>query len=171
MQQIARAQVPPMPAWRSPWIIAWFVLVGVFLVVNGVMIYLAVTTNPGLVVEDYYDRGQHYERHLVSEMARDPGWVMRAEVPHDIKAGETRLIEFFAADKDGQPLALDKVTFYAYRPSDAGRDFAAPMVGDAPGHYVAKVKFSEMGVWDGVFAGRIGDDEHSIGKRLIIAQP
>ena len=73
MQQISRAQVPPMPAWRSPWIIAWFVLVGVFLAVNGVMIYLAVTTNPGLVVEDYYDRGQHYERHLVSEMARDPG--------------------------------------------------------------------------------------------------
>jgi nitrogen fixation protein FixH len=171
MQQMSEARVRPMPAWRSPWIIAWFALVGVFLAVNGVMIYLAVTTNPGLVVEDYYDRGQHYEQHLASQMARDPGWVLRAEIPRDIKAGETRGIQFFAADKDGQPLVLDQVTFYAYRPSDKGRDFSVPMEGDGPGHYVAEVRFSDIGVWDGVFSVRIGSEEHSLGKRLLIGRP
>ncbi len=171
MQQTSHEQVRPIPAWRSPWIIGWFALIGVFLVVNGVMIYLAVTTNPGLVVEDYYDRGQDYERHLVSQMAKDPGWVMRAEVPRDIKAGQTRQIEFFVSDKSGQPLALDKVTFYAYRPSDVGLDFTLPMSVAALGHYVVDVSFAQMGVWDGVFSGRLGEDEHSHGKRLLIGRP
>lgn len=160
-----------MPAWRSPWIIGWFALIGVFLIANAVMIYLAVTTNPGLVVEDYYDRGQDYERHLVSQMAQDPGWAMRAEVPRDIKAGEKRQIGFFVADQSGQPVALDQATFYAYRPSDVALDFALPMNLVAPGHYAVDVSFAQMGLWDGVFSARLGEAEYSHGERLLIGRP
>jgi nitrogen fixation protein FixH len=171
MQQTPASQTPPSPAWRNPWLIGWFALVAVFLAVNGVMIYLAVTTNPGLVVDDYYDRGQYYEHNLASKLARNPGWAMSTEIPQDLKAGETRVLRFLVADKAGQPISLDGATFYAYRPSDVGRDFSLPMEPDGPGRYVVKASFPLMGVWDVLFAGRLGGDEHSHGRRLIVARP
>jgi nitrogen fixation protein FixH len=171
MQQTSTPQARPTPAWRSPWVIAWFALVVSVLVINGVMVYFAVTTNPGLVVEDYYDRGQSYENHLVSNLVQDPGWAMRADVPRDIKAGETRVFQFFVSDRSGQPVALDGVTFYAYRPSDLSRDFSLPMEMEGPGRYAVKVSFPLMGTWDTLFAARMGGDEYSVGQRLSIARP
>ena len=45
-------------AWRNPWVLGWLALVAVVLVVNAVMITIAFVTNPGLVTEDYYEKGQ-----------------------------------------------------------------------------------------------------------------
>jgi nitrogen fixation protein FixH len=171
MQDTISPQARSNSPWRSPWVIGWFALIAVFLAVNGVMIYFAVTTNPGLVVDDYYERGQHYEQHLASKLAQDPGWALRAEVPEGIKAGETRLLRFVAVDRSGQPIALDGATFYAYRPSDKGRDFSVPMDQEGPGRYAVKVNFPLFGLWDTLFAGRLGEDEHSVGQRLMIARP
>jgi nitrogen fixation protein FixH len=171
MQQPSVPQTRPTPAWRNPWLIGWFALVATFLAVNGVMIYLAITTNPGLVVEDYYDRGQYYEHNLASKLAQDPGWALRVDVPKDVKAGQTRVLRFFVSDKAGQPVAVDGVTFYAYRPSDVGRDFSLPMETEATGRYAVTVSFPLVGVWDTLFAARLGGDEHSLGQRLIVARP
>jgi nitrogen fixation protein FixH len=171
MQQPSAPQARPTPPWRNPWLIGWFALVATFLVVNGVMIYFAITTNPGLVVEDYYDRGQYYEHNLASKLARDPGWALRADVPKDVKAGETQVLRFFVSDKAGQPVAVDGATFYAYRPSDVTHDFSSPMDTEGPGRYAVKVNFPLVGVWDTLFAARLGGDEHSLGQRLIVARP
>jgi len=135
------------------------------------MIYLAISTNPGLVVEDYYDRGQYYEHNLASKLAQDPGWALSANVPKDVKAGQAQVLRFFVSDKAGQPVAVDGATFYAYRPSDVGRDFSSPMETEAPGRYVVTVSFPLVGVWDTLFAARLGGDEHSLGQRLIVARP
>ncbi len=171
MQSHSAPQTSPTPAWRNPWLIGWFALVAVFLAVNGVMIYLAISTNPGLVVEDYYDRGQYYEHNLASKLAQDPGWALSANVPKDVKAGQAQVLRFFVSDKAGQPVAVDGATFYAYRPSDVGRDFSSPMETEAPGRYVVTVSFPLVGVWDTLFAARLGGDEHSLGQRLIVARP
>jgi nitrogen fixation protein FixH len=171
MQQTLTPETRSNSARRSPWLIGWFALVAVFLAVNGVMIYFAVTTNPGLVVEDYYDRGQHYEHHLASKLAQDPGWAMRAEVPGNLKAGEAQVVRFSVTDKAGQPVALDGVTFYAYRPSDVNRDFSLPMEQEGPGLYAVQVRFPLIGVWDALFAARQGGDERSHGQRLMVARP
>jgi nitrogen fixation protein FixH len=169
---LTATQTPaPTPAWRSPWVIGWLVLVGSVLAINGAMVYLAIKTNPGLVVDDYYDRGQHYEQTLVSNLAKDPGWTMRAELPTDIKAGETRVVRFNLVDKAGQPVAVDGVTFYAYRPSDVTRDFSLPMTLEGPGRYVVQASFSVFGVWDTVFAARQGGDEYTHGQRLMVGRP
>jgi len=171
MQQPTGSQIQPPPAWRSPWFIGWVALVATFLAVNGVMVYLAITTNPGLVVEDYYDRGQHYEHSLASKLVQDPGWSMRMDVPDGIKAGEARVLRFSVSDRDGQAVAVEGVTFYAYRPSNAGSDFSLPMVEEAPGRFVAEVSFPMVGVWDMLCAARLGPDEHSVGRRIIVAKP
>jgi nitrogen fixation protein FixH len=171
MHQPAALPARPTPAWRSPWVIGWFALVLSVLAVNGVMIYFAVTTNPGLVVEDYYDRGQYYEHHLASKLAQDPGWTMRVELPQEIKVGEAQVLRFHVLDKAGQPVASDAATFFAYRPSDVSRDFSLPMEPEGPGRYAVRVSFPLMGVWDTVFAARLGQDEHSQGQRLLVARP
>ncbi|MCW8847766.1 MAG: FixH family protein, partial [Sedimenticola sp.] len=51
--------------WRNPWVLGWVGLVVVFLLANFVMIYLAITKNPGLVVDNYYERGQDYEKNML----------------------------------------------------------------------------------------------------------
>jgi nitrogen fixation protein FixH len=160
-----------MPAWRSPWIIAWFALVASVLAINALMVYFAIQSNPGLVVDDYYDRGQHYEKTLASRLAKDPGWSMQPEMPIGIKAGESRALRFTLTDKAGQPVSADGVTFYAYRPSDVTRDFSLPMTLEGPGRYVVEASFPVMGMWDTLFAVRQGADEYTRGQRFMVGRP
>ena len=68
-------------AWRSPWVIGWVAMVVTFLSMNLFMVYMAIDTSPGLVVDDFYDRGQDYEKHMLDRQARDPGWQMQVSLP------------------------------------------------------------------------------------------
>jgi nitrogen fixation protein FixH len=171
MDHTTAEQQKPLPAWRSPWVIAWIALVIAVLGVNLTMVYLAITTNPGLVVNDYYERGQHYERTMVSKVAADPGWEMQADVPRDIKAGERSVIRFFLVDKAGQPVKPDGVRFFAYRPSDAAEDFSLTMTEEGAGRYMAEVTFPLIGIWDTLIAVTSADKEYSLGKRVNIQRP
>ena len=114
------------PAWKSPWVIGWVALVVVVLAVNLTMVYFSMSTGPGLVVEDYYERGQDYEKTMFSKRAKDPGWHMNIDLPKHPIAGNHTPINFTIVDKAGVPVEPDGVTFYAYRPSDAARDFSVP---------------------------------------------
>ena len=71
--------------WRSPWVIAWVSMLVVFFVANMVMIFLAVDRNPGLVVDDFYERGQDYEENMLKRQAADPGWNMKLSEPEKIE--------------------------------------------------------------------------------------
>lgn len=161
----------PLPAWRSPWVIAWIGLVLTVLAVNGTMVYFAVTTSPGLVVDNYYDRGQDYERTLLTKLARDPGWEMRADIPAELRAGQATMIRFFLVDRAGQPVTPDSVELFAYRPSDKERDFSLPMVAEGKGRYMADVSFPLIGVWDTLVAVRAGGEEYTLGQRINVQRP
>ncbi len=158
-------------AWRSPWVISWVALVVVVLGVNLTMVYFAIASNPGLVVDDYYERGQHYEHTMLSNMKHRPGWVLRDDIPKDVRAGEKTVVRFFLVDKAGQPVEPDRVTFYAYRPSDASRDFKAAMTEEGKGRYVAEVQFPLIGAWDTLFSVTKGADEFNEGKRISVERP
>jgi len=171
MQPTAVSEHKPLPAWKSPWVIAWIALVVTVLGVNFAMVYLAVTSNPGLVVEDYYERGRSYERSLSSRSAHNPGWLLRADIPQEIIAGEPIAIRFFLEDKAGQPVTPKDVELFVYRPSDATRDFSVRMAEEGPGRYVADLSFPLVGVWDTLVAARNGDDEYHVGQRIEARQP
>lgn len=156
-------------ALRSPWVIAWITTLLVVLAANIVMIYLAVDANPGLVVEDYYERGQDYEKHMTARMQRDPGWKMRVAMPSEPALATPTNVHFYVNDKEGNPVEGDSVTFYAYRPSDAKADFAVPMTMLEPGHYQAEVAFPLKGVWDSLVSIQKEGDEYNQAKRLIVA--
>lgn len=158
-------------AWRSPWVIGWIGLVVTVLAVNLTMVYFAVATNPGLVNDDYYERGQDYEKHLASRLAKDPGWTMRADIPDDLRADAPVTLRIAMVDKTGQPAIPDQVTFYAYRPSDKSLDFTAPMIEEGKGRYATRVSFPLFGHWDWLMVVRQGEDEYMLGDRLIVAKP
>ncbi|AFL73073.1 FixH family protein [Thiocystis violascens] len=163
-----QAKLTNTPALRNPWIIGWLGLVATVLIVNLIMVYFAVSTNPGLVNADYYDRGQDYEQTLVSRQARDPNWTMRADIPKPLRVGEPDMVRVVLVDKAGQPVDADAVTFHAYRPSDAARDFSLPMTREDRGRYAVKAAFPLIGAWDTLIAVQSGADEYSIGERVTV---
>lgn len=160
-----------LPAWRSPWVMGWIGLVVAVLAVNATMVYFAITTNPGLVVDNYYDRGQDYERTMLTKLSRDPGWEMKADIPADIRAGEKAVVRLFLVDRAGQPVTPDSVELYAYRPSDKARDFSQPMVAEGRGRYAADVSFPLIGVWDTLVAVREEGEEYTVGQRIHVQRP
>lgn len=163
-------RIPHDSAFRSPWVLGWIGLVVTVLAVNATMVYLAFATSPGLVNADYYERGQNYEQTLLSRKARAPQWTIEADIPAALKVDKSEWIRVFLVDKAGQPVDPDAVTFYAYRPSDAGQDFSIPMTREDRGRYVAKASFPLIGVWDTLIAVHSGEDEYSIGERVSVGR-
>ena len=171
MQVTTNSQSKGTPARRSPWVLAWIALVVAVLAVNLTMVYLAIRTNPGLVSANYYERGQDYEKTIVSRAVRDPGWLMRADIPQPLTAGMEESIRLVLVDQAGQPVDVEQATFYAYRPSDVSRDFSEPMLREAKGRYVVRTAFPLIGVWDTLIAVTIGEDEYSVGERVNVSRP
>lgn len=171
MQSMTGNRPKDTSALRSPWVLAWIGLVIAVLGVNLTMVYLAIRTNPGLVSANYYERGQDYERTLISRAARRPAWLMRADIPQPLTAGLEESIRVSLVDEKGQPVDVDQATFYAYRPSDVSRDFSEPMVREAKGRYVVRAAFPLIGVWDTLIVATSGEDEHSVGERVNVLHP
>ena len=80
-------------ALRSPWVIAWIGMFVIFVVANIIMIYLA-ADRPGLVVDDYYERGQDYEENMLKRLAKDPGWKMKIDAPEFVDVGKPATFNF-----------------------------------------------------------------------------
>jgi len=156
-------------AWRSPWVLAWFAILASVMTANFIMIYFAIDANPGLVVEDYYDRGQHYEKNMAARMANDPGWEMRISAPEELPLNKPTAIEFLLATKEGGAVRPDSVIFYAYRPSDAGADFSLPMQHVGNGLYQADVTFPLKGVWDVLVSVQKDGAEYNEALRMVVA--
>ena len=162
MSEIIERQSP----WTNPWVLGWIGLLVVFLIANFIMIYLAVTNSPGLVVDNYYERGQDFEQNMLKRQARDPGWKMKLHSPGAVGVAEPTEFGVRILDQQGNPVVPDTVTFYAYRPSDVRRDFSVPMREQAPGVYQAEVSFPLLGVWDILISARHGEEEYHLPHRV-----
>lgn len=156
-------------AWRSPWVIGWVALVAVVLLANITMIYLAMNNNPGLVVEDYYERGQDHEKTMLERMRNNPGWEMHIDPPSSLVQGTNATFNFSVRDSSGQPITPGRVTLYAYRPSDARMDFSTPMRIAGAGSYRTEVSFPLKGVWDLLFSVESGTEEYNAALRINVA--
>ena len=160
-----------IPAWKSPWVIAWVLLVVTVLGVNLFMVLLAIETSPGLVNEDFYERGQDYEKTLFTKRANAPGWNMNIDLPKRIIAGEQTRVNFTIRDKAGVAVQPDSVTFFAYRPSDAERDFSLAMDQVDKGLYSTKAQFRLKGFWDVLISVKSGDEEYNVGEQIAVRAP
>jgi len=153
-------------ALRSPWVIGWITMFVIFVMANVVMIYLALNNSHSLVVDDYYDRGQDYEKNMLKRQARNPGWQLKVVAPEFVDVAKPTVFGLQAQDKGGLNLTPDSVTFYAYRPADSQQDFSVPMTLNEEGVYQAEVSFPLLGVWDILISVKQGDMEINTPHRL-----
>lgn len=154
-------------ALRSPWVLGWIAMLIIFVIANIIMIYLA-SDRPGLVVDDYYDRGQDYEQNMLKRQAevRELGWKAKIIKPEYADVGKPVTYGFRIMDKEGAPVEPDSVTFFVYRPADDSQDFSLPMHLVEPGFYQAEVTFPLLGVWDILVSVKKGDIELNEDSRI-----
>jgi nitrogen fixation protein FixH len=130
--------------------------------VNGVMIYVAVTTFGGVETADAYRRGLAYNRRLAAEDAQMAlGW------RHELALSPSkRDIVFRLSDRDGRPVAGLAVTATLERPATDRFDtslvlaetsagvYGAPLAGLDPGAWVVAVAASRAGEQRTIYAAR-----------------
>lgn len=155
-------------AMRNPWVLGWLAGVGVVLAVNAGFIITAITTNPGLVVENYYEKGQDHERTMQSkiETRQRLDWDMQIQNGQPIIVGKSSNIYFDLKDRDGVALDVDSVKLTAYRPADASADFSMNMESIAPGRYIGVIKLPLKGLWELQVTASQGEDRLEIQKRI-----
>lgn len=153
-------------ALRSPWVLAWITLL--VICVLGIIVMIILAPEPGLVNDDYYRRGQDYEKNMLKRQARvrELGWKARIEEPEFVDVGKPATYGFRISDKDGNPVEADSVTFFAYRLSDKTKDFSLPMKLIGPGFYQADVTFPLLGVWDILVSIKQDDIELNEASRI-----
>lgn len=155
-------------AWRSPWFLGLILLGIVFVGANVYLIWLAGTSAPDLVADNYYERGQDYEKNMLKRMARDPGWEMELLPPKSVKMSEPAEFTLTLRGKDGSIVNPDAVILYAYRPSDADADFVLSMTSVSAGQYKVDASFPLKGIWDLIASVKHGEDEYNLSYRLYV---
>ncbi len=157
----------PNSPWRNPWVIGWIALVIVVVLANVTMVLLAVTTNPGLVVEDYYERGRTYaETRAARKLAQPEGWEVRLDLPQPVVRGVPVSLRVAAIDERGLPVQAERARLYLYRPADAKADFDLPLATEAPGVVGAEVVFPLPGIWDLIVQVESGDRVYDLARRI-----
>ena len=155
---------------RNPWMLAWFGIIAVFLTANGIFIVFAIASNPGLVVEDYYEQGRQYEQNAIKllNMYNKLQWESKLEVPETVTLNTSNRYRFSAMDSRGLPVTDAEVKLVAYRPSDANADFTTILHPIAPGLYQGTLSFPLPGVWDLNVKIRHGEDHLEMVQRLSV---
>ena len=159
-------------ALRNPWVLGWIGFVMIVLAVNVRFILLALSSNPGLVDKNYYDKGRDFERNVRKQIsARESlGWEARLETPEHIVMAQPASLRFVVVDNRGLPLSDADITITAYRPADAAADFLVPMRPVASGRYQADIIFPLKGTWDLIVKVKRGEDSYDLTRRISVHQ-
>jgi nitrogen fixation protein FixH len=159
-------------AFRNPWVIGWLAILLLVVLINTAFIVTAFVTNPGLVEEDYYEKGQDHERTVQTKIANRErlGWQITLKASDTIIASKATTIHVDLRGRDDNLIAADAVTLSAYRPSDKSADFIQPMENLAPGRFVTTTKFPLKGVWEIRAVVASGKDTLDIARRINVTE-
>ncbi len=132
-----------MPSRLIPWL---FVAgMAVVIGVNGVLVYFALGTWSGLVVEKPYERGIGYNRVLEAAAQQEAlGWHFAIA----LEAGdESTKIVIQATDRDGRPLSGLNMRATVERPVERETHAAIELAEQGSGRYVAVFDRLRAGQW------------------------
>ena len=160
-------------AFRNPWVLGLIGAIVLVFGVNAAFITTAFMTSPGLVDKDYYEKGRDMEQHFSEKIAMEHrlGWTFSMAFPEEIILNTDGMFNLNLTDKAGLPVRGAKVTFMAYRPSDASADFQQEMVEIAHGIYQAKAAFPLKGIWEVTTVVELGQDKLERTRRIIVRTP
>ncbi len=156
--------------WRNPWVLGMIGMLAVFVSANFYMIFVSASGGPGLVVDNYYERGENYEKTMLKRMTQDPGWKAKLQSPESIEVGKKQIINVIVTDKETKPVNKDSAVFNAYRPSDKSQDFSLPMRRIDDGLYEVEVSFPLPGVWDLLVTLAHEDIEVNLPQRISVGK-
>lgn len=159
-------------AWKNPFVISWMVILFIVLAVNFFMVSMAIVTNPGLVVDDYYDQGKRMDVILAEQKRMEQiGWQLEVDMPI-LTEGKTDLIKLSVKDKEGEPLEVDTAVLYFYRPSDRNLDGQVAMLKvQGAGLYEQNFTLPLKGKWDLIMEVTKGDLRFNIGRSIMVQDP
>lgn len=157
-------------AWQNPWV---WLLVGIMataLIVNGVLITLAFTSTPSLVVDDYYEKGKSYfyNEAKAEQNASRLGWKLEFDLPKTPRLGGTESYLVRAMDRDGMPIEGGRAELAAFRPVQEGHDFSVKLRDLGAGYYGSDVNFALPGNWDLIVTVHKGEDSLDVAKRIFV---
>lgn len=153
--------------FKNPWFLAVLGLIGVALAGTIWMAVIAGSTSPGLVSEDYYEKGKNYF-HEVPKEATAPAWRLNLLVPPMPKVNEAQNYRLYVIDEAGKPVSTGEMTLYAYRPSDAKADFSVKMVKSDAGTFVASMTFPLAGTWDLIAQVNASGKSMTLAQRVFV---
>lgn len=133
----------PAPSSRWNWF-PWAIVagMGVTILVNGVLIWIALTSFPGEATKDPYTMGMNYNRILDrAEQQTALGWQSSGAILD-------RLITIAFRDRDGKPLDGLNITGALVRPPGSLAATPLHFTPLAQGRYQAQEQVSSPGRWD-----------------------
>ncbi len=159
-------------AWKNPFVIAWIVILVIVLAVNFFMVSMAIVTNPGLVVDDYYEQGKRMDVILAEQKRMEKiGWQLQVDLPI-MSEGKPEKITLNVLDKDNKPLVVDTAVLYFYRPSDRNLDGQLEMQATSQGGtYIQEFSLPLKGKWDLIMEVTKGDIRFNIGRSIMVQDP
>lgn len=159
-------------AWKNPFVIAWFVILLVVLTVNFFMVSMAIVTNPGLVVDDYYEQGKRMDVILAEQKRmKEIGWRFEIDMPV-LEEGKEDTVKLKVLDEEDNGLTVDTAVLYFYRPSDRHLDGKAEMQAtDNPGEYSLQFSLPKKGKWDLIMEVNKGDTRFNVGRSIMVQDP
>lgn len=157
-------------AFRNPWVIGW--LAGLILVVaiNAGFIITAFYTSPGLVDQNYYEKGQDHEQNVQKKLDNRArlAWDFKVDLPKKLFQGKVANLYVDIFDKKGARLAAEKMTLNVYRPSNVEQDFTNEMTELAPGRFLTSLDFKYPGVWELNLVAKSGEDTLDVTYRIFV---
>ena len=153
-----------MPSRFIPWIfVAGMALV---VAVNGVLVYFALGTWSGLVVERPYERGIQYNRLLEAATRQDRlGWQFTIVLE---AAGDSTRVTVQAMDAAGAPLSGLNLRAAIERPVEREEHGTVMLSEQRPGRYAASLERLRPGQWQTRLTAERGTDSASIAQRQVI---
>lgn len=114
---------------------------GVIFAVNGVFVYVALSSHPGVETDNAYQKGLHYNDQIrEAQQEQALGW--RGKFDIDKGAISVRL-----AGAAGEPLQGVKVVLQCERPATDRQDRRFVLTESEPGHYVSDKARLAAGRW------------------------
>lgn len=172
MSEIKKDERDWSVAWKNPFVISWFVILTIVVSVNFFMVSMAIVTNPGLVIDDFYEKGKNMDKVLAERKRMEQlGWQLKVDMPI-LSEGKKDTIKLSVVDKENRPLNVDSATLYYYRPSDRKLDGEQVLVSTGNiGEYQADLALNTKGKWDVIMEVTQGDLKFNMGRSIMVQDP
>ncbi|MFD1695084.1 FixH family protein [Roseibium aestuarii] len=136
------------------WVIGFF---AVIFAANGVFIYLALGSFPGVVVDSSYKASQAYNKELATARAQaERGWTVTAS----LERGENDQARLRIEPRDKEGLVLTGLTLTASleHPAHQGQDLTLDLQETQSGVYEGSAEGLTSGNWELVIEARQGEE-------------